>query len=97
MHHRNCEFLFSPLLPSSLIRKRRGYYGRLFAYDKIYDRITPKTERPLQPLDRMKYNPTTSDDPVIQQVRLYFKLSFKLTHYPLSSLPKVSPLSMPPT
>ncbi|KAL9713051.1 hypothetical protein Ac2012v2_004292 [Leucoagaricus gongylophorus] len=45
-----------------------GDYGRLFAYDKTYDRITPKTERSLQPLDRMKYNPTTSDDPVIQQL-----------------------------
>ncbi|KAJ3573025.1 hypothetical protein NP233_g2702 [Leucocoprinus birnbaumii] len=43
-------------------------YGRLFAYDKTYDRVTTKTERPLQPLDRMKYNPTTSDDPVIQQL-----------------------------
>lgn len=50
----------------------RENYGRLFAYDKSYDRVTTKTERPLQPLDRMKYNPTTSDDPIIQQVRLYF-------------------------
>ena len=46
----------------------REDYGRLFAYDKSYDRVTTKIERPLQPLDRMKYNPTTSDDPVIQQV-----------------------------
>ncbi|KAK7437401.1 hypothetical protein VKT23_018646 [Stygiomarasmius scandens] len=42
-------------------------YGRLFAYDKSYDRVTTKTERPLQLVDRIKYNTTTSDDPVIQQ------------------------------
>ncbi|KAF8659130.1 hypothetical protein AX16_001900 [Volvariella volvacea WC 439] len=43
-------------------------YGRLFPYDKSYDRITTKTEKPLQLVDRIKYNPTTSDDPVIQQL-----------------------------
>jgi len=43
-------------------------YGRLFAYDKSYDRITTKTEKPLQLVDRIKYNTTTSDDPIIQQL-----------------------------
>ncbi|KAF9478666.1 translation initiation factor eIF-3, subunit D [Pholiota conissans] len=43
-------------------------YGRLFAYDKSYDRVTTKTEKPLQLVDRIKYNTTTSDDPVIQQL-----------------------------
>ncbi|ETW84104.1 hypothetical protein HETIRDRAFT_472549 [Heterobasidion irregulare TC 32-1] len=43
-------------------------YGRLFPYNKAYDRISTKTERPLQPVDRIKYNTTTSDDPVIQQL-----------------------------
>jgi len=43
-------------------------YGRIFAYDKTYDRVTTKTEKPLQLVDRIKYNPTTSDDPVIQQL-----------------------------
>ncbi|KAF8343728.1 eukaryotic translation initiation factor 3 subunit D [Amanita rubescens] len=42
-------------------------YGRIFAYDKTFDRITTKSERPLQATDRIKYNTTTSDDPVIQQ------------------------------
>ncbi|KAF8743189.1 Eukaryotic translation initiation factor 3 subunit D, partial [Rhizoctonia solani] len=42
-------------------------YGKIFAYDKSYDRINTKNERPLQILDRIKYNTTTSDDPVIQQ------------------------------
>ncbi|KAH9899578.1 translation initiation factor eIF-3 subunit D [Cubamyces lactineus] len=43
-------------------------YGRVFPYDKTYDRITTRTEKPLQLLDRIKYNPTTSDDPVIQEL-----------------------------
>ncbi|KAI0307061.1 translation initiation factor eIF-3 subunit D [Multifurca ochricompacta] len=43
-------------------------YGRLYPYNKVYDRITTKTERPLQPVDRIKYNTTTSDDPIIQQL-----------------------------
>jgi hypothetical protein len=44
-------------------------YGRLYGYNKAYDRITTKTERPLQSVDRIKYNITTSDDPIIQQVQ----------------------------
>ena len=44
-------------------------YGRLFAYEKTYDRVTTKSERPLQLVDRIKYNTTTSDDPVMQDVR----------------------------
>lgn len=43
-------------------------YGRLFAYDKSYDRIATKSEKPLQLVDRIKYNTTTSDDPVMQEV-----------------------------
>ncbi|KAL1939958.1 hypothetical protein VTO73DRAFT_9293 [Trametes versicolor] len=43
-------------------------YGRVFPYEKSYDRITTKSEKPLQLLDRIKYNPTTSDDPVIQEL-----------------------------
>lgn len=41
----------------------------MYAYDKSYDRINSiRFERPLQPLDRIRYNPTTSDDPVIQEI-----------------------------
>ncbi|KAG6849313.1 hypothetical protein H0H93_009503 [Arthromyces matolae] len=43
-------------------------YGRLFAYDKSYDRVTTKTEKALHLVDRIKYNTTTSDDPVIQEL-----------------------------
>jgi hypothetical protein len=73
MSLKSCEprFHISPEQINSKFDPRRENYGRLFAYDKTYDRVTTKTERPLQPLDRMKYNPTTSDDPVIQQVRQF--------------------------
>lgn len=53
-------------------------YGRVFPYDKTYDRITTKSEKPLQLLDRIKYNPTTSDDPVIQEVCCSDKISQSL-------------------
>ncbi|KAK1224509.1 hypothetical protein PQX77_012588 [Marasmius sp. AFHP31] len=43
-------------------------YGKIYPYDKTYDRVTTKTEKPLVPQDRIKYNTTTSDDPVIQQL-----------------------------
>ncbi|GBE79807.1 Eukaryotic translation initiation factor 3 subunit D [Sparassis crispa] len=43
-------------------------YGRVFPYEKSYDRINTKTEKPLQLVDRIKYNTTTSDDPVIQEL-----------------------------
>ncbi|KAG8691716.1 hypothetical protein FRC11_012000 [Ceratobasidium sp. 423] len=46
----------------------RESYGKIYAYDKSYDRINTKNERPLQILDRIKYNTTTSDDPIIQQL-----------------------------
>ena len=41
-----------------LINVTRGSYGKLFPYDKSYDRITTKSERPLQLVDRIKYNTT---------------------------------------
>ncbi|KAI0346895.1 translation initiation factor eIF-3 subunit D [Trametopsis cervina] len=43
-------------------------YGRLFSYDKSYDRLVTKSEKPLQLVDRIKYNTTTSDDPVMQEL-----------------------------
>ncbi|CAL1700223.1 unnamed protein product [Somion occarium] len=45
-----------------------GTYGRLFPYDKSYDRVTTRSEKPLQLVDRIKYNTTTSDDPVIHEL-----------------------------
>ena len=43
-------------------------YGRVYPYDKTFDRINTRNEKPFQLLDRIKYNTTTSDDPVIQSV-----------------------------
>lgn len=44
-------------------------YGTLHAYDRTYDRIASvKFEKPLQPLDRIRYNPTTSDDPILSDI-----------------------------
>ncbi|EEB07873.1 translation initiation factor eIF3d Moe1 [Schizosaccharomyces japonicus yFS275] len=42
--------------------------GYIYPYDKALDKISVKTERPLQVLDRVHYNPTTTEDPVIQQL-----------------------------
>ncbi len=65
-----CMFSVIPSIRSTAESFDRETYGRLFAYDKLYDRITTKTEKPLQLVDRMKYNITTSDDPVMQEVSL---------------------------
>ncbi|RUS29184.1 eukaryotic translation initiation factor 3 subunit D [Jimgerdemannia flammicorona] len=42
-------------------------YGFVNYYDKSYDRVNTHLERQLQHIDRVKYETTTSDDPVIQQ------------------------------
>ena len=38
-------------------------------YDKSYDRVNVRNERPLQPVDRIIHTVTTSDDPIIRKVR----------------------------
>lgn len=43
-------------------------YGTLYQYDRAYDRVSVKFQKPLQPRDRVHYNPTTSDDPVISEL-----------------------------
>ncbi|KAI0797081.1 eukaryotic translation initiation factor 3 subunit D [Abortiporus biennis] len=63
-----------------------GSYGKLFAYDKSYDRITTKSEKPLQLVDRIKYNTTTSDDPVIQSLASKEKATVYTTDVILSVL-----------
>ena len=42
-------------------------YGALEYFDKAFDRVTPKTEKPLRKTRRAFRNVTTSDDPVIRQ------------------------------
>ncbi|KAG4304657.1 hypothetical protein PORY_002050 [Pneumocystis oryctolagi] len=45
-------------------------YGFLRYYDKSYDKISTKAERFLQVMDGVHYNPTTTDDPVIQKLAM---------------------------
>lgn len=72
---KTCKFFFQLLFSLSHVHFS-DTYGRLYPYDKSYDRVSTKTERPLQLVDRIKYNTTTSDDPVIQQVRRILFLFF---------------------
>ena len=43
-------------------------YGTLYEYDRAYDRVSVRAEKALQSIDRIRYNPTTSDDPIIQEI-----------------------------
>lgn len=46
-----------------------GSYGTLHEYDRAYDRIASvRFEKPLRPSDRLRYNPTSSDDPVLADI-----------------------------
>lgn len=42
--------------------------GSVEYYDKSYDRVNVKNERPLVPIDRIHHTVTTSDDPIIRKV-----------------------------
>lgn len=43
-------------------------YGTLQGYDRTFDRINTRNEKPLQIQDKVRYNISTSDDPIIQQM-----------------------------
>jgi translation initiation factor 3 subunit D len=43
-------------------------HGTLQGYDKVFDRINTRNEKPLEILDRVRYNASASDDPIIAQV-----------------------------
>ncbi|WVQ78203.1 eukaryotic translation initiation factor 3 subunit D [Cryptococcus sp. DSM 104549] len=43
-------------------------YGTIQAYDKVFDRINTKNDKPLEIVNRVRFNPSTSDDPVIAQL-----------------------------
>lgn len=45
-----------------------GSYGTLEYYDKTFDRITTKSEKPLERTERVFYKVTTTDDPVLQKL-----------------------------
>ncbi|KAL8593246.1 hypothetical protein ACOMHN_009900 [Nucella lapillus] len=42
--------------------------GSMEVYDKTYDRVTTKNERPLKRINRIFHKVTTTDDPVIRQL-----------------------------
>ncbi|CAG8544266.1 13237_t:CDS:2, partial [Ambispora leptoticha] len=42
-------------------------YGTLFYYDKSYDRVSTKTEKSLQQIERVRHFTSTSKDPIIEQ------------------------------
>ena len=43
-------------------------HGFLYEYDRVYDRVNTKNEKPLQHMERLHYNPTASDDPILQDL-----------------------------
>lgn len=42
------------------------FCGKLQYYDKSFDRVTPRLEKPLQRTRKVFKNVTTSDDPIIR-------------------------------
>ncbi|ODV89143.1 hypothetical protein CANCADRAFT_45603 [Tortispora caseinolytica NRRL Y-17796] len=42
--------------------------GVVYPYDRSYDRVNVKLDKKLKALDRALYNPTTSDDPIVQKM-----------------------------
>ena len=43
-----------------------AFCGKLHYYDKAYDRVTPRLEKPLQKTNKAFRSVTTSDDPIIR-------------------------------
>ncbi|CAD6577232.1 MAG: hypothetical protein TREMPRED_001890 [Tremellales sp. Tagirdzhanova-0007] len=43
-------------------------HGTIQGYDKGFDRINTRNEKPLEILDRVRYNLSTSDDPIINKL-----------------------------
>lgn len=50
----------------------RSLHGTIYSYDKSFDAVNTKNEKPLQTIDMVKYNTTTSEDPVILEVSMVF-------------------------
>jgi translation initiation factor 3 subunit D len=64
----------------------RSSHGFLYEYDKTYDRVNTKSEKALQIIERIRYNPTTSDDPIIQELAAANKAQIFATDTILSML-----------
>ncbi|KAK9728604.1 hypothetical protein K7432_000951 [Basidiobolus ranarum] len=43
-------------------------YGRVHHYEKSYDRLVSKVEKPLEEINRTRFNVTTSEDPIMQEL-----------------------------
>lgn len=44
-------------------------HGFLYEYDRAFDRVNTKNPQALQNMERLHYNPTASEDPILQDVR----------------------------
>ena len=64
IYHYDVCFVSLPLL--------RVKCGKLEYYDKMYDRITTKSEKKLARVNRLFHKVTTTDDPIIRKVRVWF-------------------------
>ncbi len=53
-----------------------AFCGALEYYDKVYDRVTPKVDRPLKRTNKVFKSVTTSDDPVIRCARVIIHLRY---------------------
>ncbi|BFZ55194.1 hypothetical protein PYCC9005_002234 [Savitreella phatthalungensis] len=60
--------------------------GSLHFYDRSFDRVSVKQDRPLVAIDRVHYNPTTTEDPVIQRLSQENKAQIFATDSILSML-----------
>lgn len=56
------------------------FCGKLQYYDKSFDRVTPRLEKPLQATKKTFRNVTTSDDPVIRYPPDPWLLASKISH-----------------
>lgn len=59
--------------------------GSLEYYDKMYDRVNVKNEKPLQRIDRIFHTVTTTDDPIIRKVIKIFYVEFELIYLKLGT------------
>lgn len=70
-------------------------YGRLEFYDKSYDRVTTRSEKPLLRVNHRYWMVTTSEDPVIQKLARAGAGSVFATDTILATL--MSPALLPPS
>jgi hypothetical protein len=81
-------------------------HGTIYAYDKAYDAVNTRNDKPLQTIDMVKYNTTTSEDPIILDVSskvaqagplAFFEPDVPLARAPTSSHKRIRLPFSPPT